>query len=244
MFKLNAGKGLGDAIYLRATARHLVSLGEEVEVYTVWPEVFADMPVMIRSVAEIVDNGDLRHVAPCNCRIPQVEALDQFANATARAGVPDAPLRIDWTVRNPALVDRVRRQAAGRPILLYQPVKRAKNPQQAALRPMREAFNRYVAERTEFRVKLGHAAWVEEDNEVACEMDLFGHTSVADVFDIATAANVIFAEPCYLAVLAQAMDKELICMFSRRALSSENVRVSSVTPQRFLHKPAQAVFDE
>lgn len=46
MIRLNAPKGLGDAIHVRAVVIHLLRQGELVTVFTRWPEVFADLDIL------------------------------------------------------------------------------------------------------------------------------------------------------------------------------------------------------
>lgn len=247
MFRLNTSKGLGDAICMRAVAFHLVCRGESVEVFTPWPEVFRDLRVTVRPQSAIDDDAELRHVAPCVCRIEHVQALDYFTNACQRAGVPDAPLAMGWGVTNRGLVADIRRRAAGRTILVYQPVKRAHSPDQALVRPRREAFNARVADMGDcYRIKIGNPAFVPDDPDAACELDLFGRTTVAEAFDVVSAADRVFSEPCFLVLAAQAMDKPTVCMFSRRALASGNHRVSNIRPRRIFNKPhlCTAVWDE
>jgi len=245
--RLNAPKGLGDAICLRAVALHLVERGEPVQLFTPWPDVFAGLPVIACPPSEIDDDTDLRHVAACSCRIERVQALDMFTNAKQRAGVPDAEFRIDWRIQNKALVLDLKRRAEGRPILVFQPVKRANTPAQAMVRPNADAFGQLIAKQREcFRVKVGHPSFVDDDAHVPCEFDLFGKTSVSDVLDVVSAADRVFSEPCFLALAAQAMNKHLVCMFSTRALASDNPRVGNMRPQRIFHKPrlCMAVWDD
>ena len=99
--RLAAAKGLGDALYLRAAALHLMKIGQPFDIYTGWPEVFVGIP-NIRPLSE-ADNsgGDLCHVAACNCRNPEIMRLDHFTNAYRRAGIEGpVELQIGWKVQN------------------------------------------------------------------------------------------------------------------------------------------------
>lgn len=244
---LNAPKGLGDAIYLRAIVLHLLKRGDDPTVFTRWPGVFADLPIKVKSVEDVTGQEDLRHAMYCLfCRVPAVKALDQFALACLQAGILEpVQLRIDWPVKNRALLDDVRKRANGRRVLMFQPVKKA-NKEQEALRPKRDAFSRYVAERNEFRVKVGSPSHIMEGDTSPCDLDLTGKTTVQDVFDLASAVDVVFCEPCFLLPLAESMDKPVVCMFSRRGFASKVERVYNVTPERLFHKKhlATAVYDE
>lgn len=236
--KLHAPKGLGDAVYLRAVARHLVLRGHRVEVATPWPGIFDDLPVFVRRHSE--GSGEFRHVAMCSCRIAHVQAMDHFTNACRRAGIDEqVDLEIGWRVRNTALVERVKRRAGDRPILIYQPIKIARNDDQRALRPSPDALYGEIDPEM-FRVKLGHPSFVNDCPEAPCDLSLFGETSATDLFDLATVADRIVSEVCYLIPLAQALRKPLTAVFSKKAMESPNIRISMLNPRRLLHRPELA----
>lgn len=247
MMQLRASKGLGDAIYLRAMVLHLLDRGEAVEVFTPWREVFADLPVAIRGLSECTGDEAWHHAKPClHCRI--VQAPDLFRMACLQAGITEpVPLELRWRPKNVALIERVRREARGRPVLVYQPPKKAANLNERLLRPHAEAFAAFLSERSDwFRVKVGAAPYVAPENHPPCDLDLFGRTSVSDAFDIATAADAFYGEPCFVTVLAEALDKPVTCMFSRRAIASGRVHICNMRPERLFHKPhlATAIYDE
>jgi hypothetical protein len=244
---LNAPKGLGDAIYLRAIVLHLLERGDEPTVFTRWPDVFADIPATVKRVEDVTGAEDLRHAMYCLfCRVPAVRALDQFALACLQAGILEpVALRMDWKIKNDRLVDDIRRRAGSRRILLFQPVKCA-NADQEALRPKQDSFARFIAGGDGFRVKVGNPAHIRAGDATPCDLDLIGKTSISDVFDVASVIDSIYCEPCFLLPLAEAMDKPVVCMFSRRGLASKVERVYNVTPERLFHKKhlATAVYDE
>jgi hypothetical protein len=248
-FKLNSPKGLGDAIYVRAIVLHLLARSADVQVFTPWPAVFDGLPVTIARADAYTDADDLHHAMAClHCRVPWIMELSHFQLVClqARLGEP-VDLRMDWQRRKDALVDRIRNDAAGRPILLYQPQKHSKNPEQKLLRPRRAAFNAMINDRSDcFRVKIGHPSFADEGADLACELDLFGKTSIHDVFDIALASDMIFAEAaCFLPIVAQAMDKPFTCMFARRGMASINKRTAGIQPRMFHKKHlATTVYDE
>lgn len=249
MIELSASKGLGDAIYMRAIVLHLLRRGEQVTVFTAWAEVFDDLPVTVRGLAERTGDEDWRHAKPClHCRIKAVGHLDAFTMACLQAGIEGpVPLRMDWRVRNIDLVQRVKREAAGRPILLFQPLKKSSNMNQALARPKHGAFAEFLAARADhFRVKVGRPQDLVPDAHLPCDLDLMGRTSVQDVFDIGTVCDTAFGESCFVLVMAEAMDKPFTWMFSRRGIESGRTHVQNIRPGRVFHKRhlATAVFDE
>lgn len=248
MIHLNSPRGLGDAIHVRAIVLYLLAQGESVTVFTRWPEVFDDLDVTLLPAEEASRHRDLFSARACfQCMVPSVRVLSQFRNACLQAGVYDPiELSIDWIVKNKALLEDVRHKA-DRPILIFQPLKFAGNPDEEARRPNDDAFRALIAGYGDyFRVKVGHPQFAKDDDALPCDLDLFGKTTVTDAIDIITIADLVCSEPSFLGVLAQAFDKRLVCMFSRRGLRSSVKRVAGVTPQRVFHKThlTTAVYDE
>lgn len=236
-----AAKGLGDALYLRAVVLHV--LGRSVTVFTDWPEVFSDLPVVVRPRAA-ASGPDLRHVA-YSLSSPIDVGSDKFVMSCRKAGITDpVALRLGWRVRNTALVKRVRRAAGARRILVYQPPRKTACEAEEVVSPRREAFARHVHEADGFRIKVGHPSFVQDGQDMPCELDLVGKTSVTDALDIGAIADAFFGEPCYLLVVGEAMDKPVTCMFSRRALSAPG-KLRNYTPERMFHSALSvAVYDE
>lgn len=246
MIQLKAAAGLGDAIYLRAIALHLAGRGKDVEIFTPWRDVFSDLPVRVRSYSEITGDEDWNNAKAClHCRI--LDAPDVFSMACLQAGVMGpVPFRLDWKVRNVELVARVKREAAGRKILMFQPLKVARNLNEQLSRPNPAAYAEAIEAREDhFRVMVGHPRFVQDMN-LPHELNLMGQTSVADLFDIATAADTFFGEPSYIPTLADALGKPHTCMFSRRAIESGRTHIRNLKPDRLFHRPhlATVLYDE
>jgi hypothetical protein len=244
--QIRASKGLGDALYLRAIVLHLIGRSESVEVFTPWREVFSDLPVTIRSLSECTGDEDWHHAKPCmHCRI--VQNLDAFTMACLQAGIMEPVLlELQWNVRNGDLLERIRRKANGRKVLVFQPLKKATNRNEELSRPKATAYRSFVESKADcFRVKIGAAPFAVDDG-LPCELDLFGKISATDAIDIGAMADEFFGEPSFIPIMAEGFDKPHTCMFSRRAVQSGRVHISNITPQRLLHKPhlARAIYDE
>lgn len=240
---LDSPKGLGDAIYVRAIVLHCLER-DRVTVFTPWPDVFDDLP--ITTEARRTGNEDIRHCSAClHCRLPEVQPESIFAMACRQAGIQEpVELKMNWKVRNPDVLAKIRRRAGDRQILMYQPPKRETGTQQDLSRPDSAAFTDYLRTRNAYRIKVGSAS-VQEIPAAPCELDLFGKTSIHDVFDLGTIADSFFGEPSYIGIMAQAMNKPHTCMFSSRAAWANDSRIRNMTPQRFFHKPelGTAVYD-
>lgn len=239
MIRINSPKGLGDAIHLRAIVLHLLERGEEIEVYTGWPEVFTGLPVVLRTHEQIADHDQIRHAMAClHCCIPEIMGMSLFQNACRQAGIVEpVALRMDWKVKDGKRIRRIKARAAGKPILLYQPVKKANNAQQAELRPDRDAYRAYLqGMKGYFRIKVGNAAFTIDDPRLPVDLDLFNKTTVSEVFDIATIADCFFSEDSYIQVIAQAMNKPVTWMFARKGESSAFSRSRNARPSRMIHR--------
>lgn len=184
MIRLNAPKGLGDAIYVRAVALHLLRCGEQVKVYTRWPEVFADLGIEVDTLSHIdirAPEVDVRNVTAClHCQVPAILSLDKFTLACLQAGISEpVELRLDWTVKDTCLLADIRNRAGSRPIMLYQPLRKSKNTAQELMSPRAAPFREYlVGARNVFRVKIGHPDFTRDD-DLPCELDLFGKITIA-----------------------------------------------------------------
>lgn len=246
MIHLNASKGLGDALYLRAVALHLLRRGELLTLYSKWPDAFADLAVTVLPRSECEGRDDLRNVLYSLSR-DDPHGKSNFEAACEKAGIAEpVDLRLDWTVKNPDLIERITEQAAGRKIFVYQPLKFARNNEQRLLRPQREPYNRFIANHREhFRIRLGEPPYVDADRSAPCEMDLLGNSTIHDAFDIGTIGDLFFGESCFIPMLGEASGKRFAIMFTRQALKSDG-RIRNVTPARLFHRKelGEAVYDE
>lgn len=249
--ELRAPRGLGDAIYLRAVVLHLLARGEKVAVHSNWPGAFGDLPVEVVPYGEAALQPQVRPVAASMKRL-NPDGISNFTAACRRAGINEpVDFRLGWQTRDTDLVRNVKAAARGRPIMLYQSPKRTISEEQELIRPNRLAFNAYLESKAgHYRIRLGHAPYVENDRYSPCELDLFNQIGVPDVLDLATLCQFAFGEPSVLPFLAEACNTRYAVMFSRRALTYTgplgNGRVRNITPERLFHKPhlAEAVYDE
>ena len=254
MISLVANKGLGDALYQRAITWHLLEQGTvPIRVFAWWPDAFLDFPNDVEVMRmELLDKYkvNLRHVA-YRLNSPKT-TTNQFATACQSVGLNGhVDLKLNWKVRNYRLFETVKRRSVGRPILLYQPLKRPRSIEQHRIRPHDAAFERYLKAHVQshFCIRIGHRAYLSEpwSGGEACHMDLVGKTSIPDLFDLALASDQMFCEPCFIVVLAEAANKPFTCMFAARAKQFDITSVSrNVTPERIFYKPhlATVLYDE
>jgi len=146
-------------------------------------------------------------------------------------------LRLDWKVRDQSFLDKIKRRANAKPILIYQPPKVTNGGEQELYTPPADAFNNWLLARDDhYRIKVGHPSAAMEFRDAPCELNLFNKTSVRQMIDLATIGDLFFSQVCFLPTLAEAMDKKSVCMFTRRQLAAGTNWVRAITPDVFFHK--------
>lgn len=236
MIELMSPKGLGNTLYLRAVTLHFLERGDQVRVFSKWPDVFADLPVEVRSLSEGYTKPGVRKVLYGSWHEPDV-GESEFDGCCKYAGISDSvELRIKWTAKNLSLLDRIRSAARGKEILVFQSPRVPRNDLQELLTPRFEAFDAYINSRTDcYRVRLGHPPYVFDDRNAQCELDLYGKGFIFDTLDVVSIADVSFSQPSFLNIAAEAMDKKFVCMFARAALNSSDW-LHRVNPSLIFHK--------
>jgi hypothetical protein len=233
---IRAGSGLGDSLYLQSVARHLAARGEQLLVRSDFPDVFRPLAGKVavapftRLGVDIVAHYTTRKGSP---------GTDQFQDACINAGIREqVELRLDWQVQNRALVDRVQRQAAGRPIVCLQlaraPMARTDGFGKELL-PDCRVIQRIVDRVGEgaFVVLVGSGQSLFKFEGVG--LDLSGQTSVADLIDVASIASGFVGYVSFIVPLAESLGKPALLVWSARGLRAPLRYVRQVTPQKVLH---------
>lgn len=258
MINLVAPKGLGDAIYLRAVAEHLLSQGKQLKLWTRWRDIFSDLPVDIATDKEMADlenkkdkpeHHKLNAVTAClHCRVPYIMGLDKFTLACLQAGIEEPiELKINWHTADYNLISTIKEKANGKPIMVYQPLRKGRTPDDEVMRPKQEAFTAFINSKTDyFKIKLGHFDYLNDSRNLACDLNFIDKTTPAEALDIVSIADLVVGENCYLPIVAQAMDRKFVLMMARAAAQSERPKVHGVLPHRMVQKPhlGKVIWDE
>lgn len=231
--RVRGGRGLGDALYLRPIAEHFIAAGHPVAVLSGYPDVFIGSGATVEPFSRNAGNV-IAHYVSGKTR----EGTTQWQDVCRSARVRDVPLRFVWTLRSPSMVARLKRDAAGRPIVLVhggrEPMDR-KDGFGMELLPAKAAFDAALEElRDCYTVQIGKAAQIYP---LSCNVDLNGATSVADLLDLASICDGIVAQCSFAIPLAEALGKPLLAVWSARAARSPTPFIRQTTPQKVLSSP-------
>lgn len=228
--------GIGDAIYLAAVVRHLVARGESLEVCTSWPEVFAAYADRVRLSPFRRNPIDI--LAHYSRR--RSWRTRQFQDVCLQAGIAEAvDLRLDWTVTDRALVDRLREP--GLPIVLVQlprsPMGRTDGVGLELLpdcRRIQEVIDSLRGRALLVQVGAGRPLF----NFSGIDVDLRDRTSVSQLIDVASVSSGALGYVSFIVPLAEALLKPALLVWSRRGLRSSTGFVRQITPTKILERPS------
>lgn len=237
--RIRGGAGLGDSIYLRVIAMHLLSRGEEVTVCSDYPDVFDGAGVRVLPFTrERIDRLCHYTVGKTN---PKTKQFDDMLAAGGITG--PVPLRMAWETRDTPLVSRLRGEAAGRPIILVHggcaPMNRTDSFGRELMpeeRGFQIALNSLAEEQNAFLVRIGKGPDLYTLVRTHC--DLHDQTSVLDLFDLASMCDGVVAQVSYAVPLAEVFDKPLLAIWARAGTApGVHMYIRQILPEKILYKP-------
>jgi hypothetical protein len=245
---VRSGKnGLGDGLYLQSVVRYFVQQGYYVEACSRWPELFIPLKDRVKVVPFRRDNVD--RIAHYSIRMLNGSPTDQFVDCCMQAEIKEpVELKLDWTITRHHLVDLVKREAKGKPIVLVQLPREPMGREDGFARdllPKEEAYQqaiRAVSDRA-LIVQVGKGNPIYELKNV--DVDLSDRTSISDLLDLAMTCDAMLGYVSYFVPLAESFDKNLLCVWSRKGLRSREEYLRRLTPQKIFHKRScRAVMDD
>ena len=238
--RIRGGAGLGDSIYLRVIAEHFRSLGEDVIVCSDYPDVFIGADVKVEAFSrDRIDRLCHYTVGKTNPR------TTQFQDMLDSAGIPVAvELRVDWKIRNDALVQDLEARSDGRPIILVHggrvPMGRKDNFGREIMpdeRGFKVALGYLVKKYNAFLVRIGMGPDLYKlDGHI--HYDLNDRTTVPDLFDLSMASDGIVAQCSFAVPLAEVFDTPLLAVCAHAGMApGVHMFVRQITPAKILQKP-------
>jgi hypothetical protein len=231
---IRAGSGLGDSIYLRPIVEYFVRQGEQVVALSNFPDVFIGSGASVEPFRR-----DRVDVIGHYTEGKKNEGTTQFQDMCQRAKIPDIQLQFDWAIKNHALIERLQKQANGRPIVIIHggraPMART-DGFGIELLPEKSAFDA-VLNAIEGCMVVAIGSKDGQKYTLKSEIDLTGQTTVADMFDIASICSGIVAQCCFAIPLAEALNKPILTIWSDRGIRCNNEYVNTITPKKILSKP-------
>lgn len=236
MIAIRGGSGLGDSLYVQAIARHLVRQEDRIEACSNWPDVFRPLAPHGVTVSPFRRTSITRLAHYATRR--DVPRTTQFEDCCITAGIKEpVDLRLDWTIGNRALADRLR--APGRLVVVVQlprsPMDR-KDGFGAELLPdcrvLQRAIDRLGGRATIVQVGKGKPL----HRFAGIDIDLADQTSVSDLLDVAAVADGFLGYPSFLIPLAESFAKPALIVWSRKGLNSRHLVIRQMTPAKLLHR--------
>jgi hypothetical protein len=237
MISVRGGSGLGDSLYVQSIARHLVEQGHQVEACSNWPEVFR--PLNGRCVVSPFRRDRVDRLAHYSMRkgMPQT---DQFVDCCLQAGIRERiELRLDWLPENAELISLLGERSCGRPVVIVQlprsPMGRS-DGYGAELLPDCRVIQRVIdrLRPRAFIVQVGKGDGLFQFSNL--DLDLANRTSVADLIDVAYAADGCLGYCSFMVPLAESLGKPGLIVWSRRGLRANINAIAARTPEKVIHR--------
>jgi hypothetical protein len=232
---IRGGSGFGDSLYLQSVVRYFLSKGLMVEACTNWPDIFAQLtgPLTIAPFRR----DRVNRLATYTQR-KSIAGTSQFQDCCLAAGIREpVEFALGWVPRPTSLTRRLMRES--RPVIC---VNLARNPMGRS-----DGFGAEVAPdwrrvqdaldalgKRAFLIQVGSGESLYRFNGI--NLDMANCTSVADVLDIAAIANGFLGYCSFMVPLAESQSKPALFVWSQRGLRSSDRFVSSINPQKVLHR--------
>lgn len=236
MKSIRGGKGLGDALYVQAVARHLLPKLGKLRIATPWPEVFEPLNGSVECIPFTRAGIDI----VAHYSVHRYSQRSQWQDVCHSAGIREpVDLRIDWTPSTGA--GRTLRAIAGNRKLLLVQMPRApmdrKDGFGRELLPdcatIQKLINKARA-RGACIVQVGAGRCLHQFHGI--DVDMANKTSVAELMDIALVADGFIGFVSFAVPLAESMNKRALFVWSRAGLRASNPVVRTITPTKILEK--------
>lgn len=237
MRSIRAGKGLGDAMYLQAVARHFVRQGEQLEICSNWPEVFRPLGQAARVVPFRRINVDICAHYTMRKRFTHT---NQFEDCCIQAGIREpVDFKLDWAISDPAFVESIKSRAAGKPLLLVQlprlPMDRQDGFGRELLpdcRVIQSCIDRLRGSACVIQAGSGEPLFRFHGVDIDCA----NATTVSQLIDLGFIADAMLGYSSFTIPLAEQFSKPALLVWARAGLQSTTTFIRQITPEKILSR--------
>lgn len=236
MRHIRSGNGVGDNIYLESIVRWFQAQGDQMVVHTRYKDIFK----MHQGLQiEPFSRQGIDTLAHYTSR-KEVPGTSQFTDMCIRAGIAqtvNVPLSLQWRVQNQPLVDALKADADGRPILCVQMPRPPMDRDDGFgmdimpnLRIIDKILDRY---KDKFHIiQIGQG---EPLHKFSVHHDYANTTSLTDLIDIATVCDFFIGQCSFIIPLSEALGKRCLILFAEKGFHSKTDFLRSITPAKVLH---------
>jgi hypothetical protein len=228
---IRGGSGLGDSIYVQGVARYFCqTTSKPIIVRSKWRDVF--LPLKDRVVVHDFSRLNVTRIAHYSNR-RQDPRTNQWEDCCIQAGLAEPfPLKLDW-IPTTGWGAELATRANGKPIVVVQLPRRPMDrvdgwgaellPDCSTIQDLLDMIQGKA-----YVVQVGAGAPLYQFKGL--DLDLAGHTTVAEVIDIVQAAALCLGYVSFMVPLAEALGKPLMCVWSERGLNSKLDLVRALKP--------------
>ena len=222
--------GLGDAMYMAVIGKYYTEKGNDVEICTKWADLYRVLG--LRTLPHQKAFGDIQ--ASYGGRKKNTDT-NQYQDLCIASGIKDYPVfKIEWPVQSPALIKMIRKESENKKICIvgapYKPFGRDDGfgveleINYDIFEEIMKTYNKqifFILTGTKATRKLNYA-----------NFDLVDQTSVCDLMDISSIANLFLTQVGHLLPIGECLGKPVACFFSKHGMTCENQFVNTIIPKK------------
>jgi hypothetical protein len=230
---IRGASGFGDAIYLYPIVRYYSHLFNPLTVLTDYPAIYDDLHVVTRPFCACVPVLDCSYV-----NRKHLKETNQFQDMLINAEIKET---IDFTIPHKqnikTLFSDSKKKKTCLIVDLYNPMG---TKSAAELKPDKEKFDATIKQ-LERKYNL---IFLTNDDERNAKNRLcfYGKIAFSYLCDLFQNSDLIFCQVGWPLVLAEALDKKCLLLFSHQGTRSKNNFINSITPEKVITKKSTTYF--
>lgn len=240
--KIKCASGLGDAIYMRPIVEYYYKRGYKVEVMTDYDVIYDDLNVLTtkHSKSDTHLELDMPWKKISYCIRKYKPETTQFEDVCLQAGIPvTTPFNYRWKTRNKDLMGKVKKLAGGKPICLisapFKPFGRVDNWGHEMTVDFSKMDELIALNKDKYYyITVNKEKPLYKLNNI--DLDLCHRTSVADLFDLVSIADVCMGQVGHILPLSEVFNKPALLFFSANGFKCGIKFIEAITPGKVIHK--------